>query len=343
MTRFNRLVPPPESSRSPHAKEPRQCRPRPREYRYNRLTWPEMNEAIAAPEAGDPAHRIDRAARPPSAAGRGYLPVRIASAWRSAGSAPDQVLVLPPVAYGLNLHHIDFPGTIHIEPEVFIAFCLNITKSVAYHGFRKILLVNGHGSNAPADRPGRAQDGAGDRVAVLRDRLLLVPAWRPSRRCGRSGSWPTPTNSRPRSTCTWPPSGSRWTRPVEDNDVMGRYRQLATARRPTSSASTTTGADGPRRRPRRPDQGHGREGPPHLRGRRRGLIALVDELRAWPIAERADHAHGAGAVADQVVDHAIAWRIREHGRSISWPFGPVSRLAALLAAQYSGVTFNLLA
>jgi creatinine amidohydrolase len=63
--------------------------------------------------------------------------------------ASDRVLVLPPVPYGLNLHHIDFPGTIHVEPEVFIAFCLNVTKSVAYHGFHKILLVNGHGSNAP--------------------------------------------------------------------------------------------------------------------------------------------------------------------------------------------------
>ena len=30
------------------------------------------------------------------------------------------MLVLPPIAYGLNMHHIDFPGTIHIEPEVFI-------------------------------------------------------------------------------------------------------------------------------------------------------------------------------------------------------------------------------
>src|SRR5437773_12382542 len=63
--------------------------------------------------------------------------------------AADRVLVLPPIAYGLNLHHIDFPGTIHIEPETFIAFCLNITKSVAYHGFERILLVNGHGSNGP--------------------------------------------------------------------------------------------------------------------------------------------------------------------------------------------------
>jgi creatinine amidohydrolase len=32
---------------------------------------------------------------------------------------------------------------------VFIDFCVNITKSVAYHGFEKILVVNGHGSNAP--------------------------------------------------------------------------------------------------------------------------------------------------------------------------------------------------
>jgi len=61
--------------------------------------------------------------------------------------AADRVLVLPPVSFGLNRHHLDFPGTIHVEPEAFIAFCLSITKSVAYHGFEKILIVNGHGSN----------------------------------------------------------------------------------------------------------------------------------------------------------------------------------------------------
>ena len=63
--------------------------------------------------------------------------------------APDKILVLPPITDGLNLLHIDFPSTVYIEPETFIAFCLNITMSVAYHGFEKILLVSGHGSNAP--------------------------------------------------------------------------------------------------------------------------------------------------------------------------------------------------
>jgi creatinine amidohydrolase len=118
------------------------------EYRYNRLTWAEMNDAIAMnkvillPTGSTEQH------------GR-HLPLDVdvflaESVCLEVGRrAPDKVLVLPPIAYGLNFHHIDFPGTIHIEPEVFIAFCLNITKSVAYHGFTKILLVNGHGSNTP--------------------------------------------------------------------------------------------------------------------------------------------------------------------------------------------------
>jgi creatinine amidohydrolase len=120
----------------------------PTEYRYNRLTWAEMNDAIAAqkliilPTASTEQH------------GK-HLPLDVdlflcESVCLAVGRrAADRVLVLPAVAYGLNLHHIDFPGTIHIEPETFIAFCLNITKSVAYHGFQKILIVNGHGSNSP--------------------------------------------------------------------------------------------------------------------------------------------------------------------------------------------------
>jgi creatinine amidohydrolase len=118
------------------------------EYRFNRLTWPEMNDAIAAqklvilPTASTEQHGP-------------HLPLDVdtflcESVCMEVGRrAPDRVLVLPTIAYGLNLHHIDFPGTIHIEPETFVAFCLNITKSVAYHGFEKILLVNGHGSNGP--------------------------------------------------------------------------------------------------------------------------------------------------------------------------------------------------
>lgn len=117
-------------------------------YRYNLLTWPEMNDAIdmqklvILPTGSTEQH------------GR-HLPLDTdeflaESVCLEVGKrAPDRVLVLPPISYGLNKHHIDFPGTIHIEPDVFINFALNITKSVAYHGFQKILIVNGHGSNSP--------------------------------------------------------------------------------------------------------------------------------------------------------------------------------------------------
>jgi creatinine amidohydrolase len=118
------------------------------EYRYNRLTWEEMNQAIGMqklvilPTGSTEQHGP-------------HMPLDVdlflvESVCMEVGRrTPNKVLVMPPVAYGLNMHHIDFPGTVHIEPDVFIAFCLNVTKSVAYHGFRRILLVNGHGSNGP--------------------------------------------------------------------------------------------------------------------------------------------------------------------------------------------------
>ena len=61
---------------------------------------------------------------------------------------PDQVLLLPALPYGCEDHHMDFPGTITIRDNHLLDFVLDITKSVALHGFKKILIVNGHGSNA---------------------------------------------------------------------------------------------------------------------------------------------------------------------------------------------------
>ncbi|HET8522301.1 MAG TPA: creatininase family protein [Thermomicrobiales bacterium] len=118
------------------------------EYRYNRLTWAEMNEAIEMQKLVIlPTGSTEQHGR--------HLPIDVdlfltESICLEVGKrAPDKVLVLPPISYGLNLHHIDFPGTIHIEPQVFIAFAVNILKSVAYHGFEKMIVVNGHGSNQP--------------------------------------------------------------------------------------------------------------------------------------------------------------------------------------------------
>lgn len=60
--------------------------------------------------------------------------------------------------YGYTGHVMDFPGTINNDYRHFVDHVLDIVKSLAYHGFKKIILLNGHGSNMPnldlvADEP----------------------------------------------------------------------------------------------------------------------------------------------------------------------------------------------
>jgi creatinine amidohydrolase len=52
------------------------------------------------------------------------------------------------VAYGLDEHHMDFPGTISVDMQTLLAYLADVAISVSRHGFSHILIVNGHGSNA---------------------------------------------------------------------------------------------------------------------------------------------------------------------------------------------------
>jgi creatinine amidohydrolase len=261
----------------------------PTEYRYNRLTWPEMNEAIAAqklvilPTASTEQH------------GK-HLPLDVdlflcESVCLEVGRrAEGRVLVLPPIAYGLNLHHIDFPGTIHIEPDAFIAFCLSITKSVAYHGFQKMLIVNGHGSNTPLI----------DLVArktVLETRSLcfatnypafLLKAFEPIR---ESSVMAHADEFETSLYLHLAPERVRMEYAVEDNDRMGKYVSSdSTGNYPVRFNDfwgrwTQTGVHGD------PTRATAEKGRILFEAAVNGLVELVDELRAWPIAERQDMHH----------------------------------------------------
>jgi creatinine amidohydrolase len=102
---------------------------------------------------------------------------------------PDQLLVLPTVCYGYTGHVMDFPGTINNHFEHFIDHVLDIAKSLAYHGFKKILLLNGHGSNMPnLDLVARRANLETDAECILAAwwNLLTVdktflPRWRQSK------------------------------------------------------------------------------------------------------------------------------------------------------------------
>jgi creatinine amidohydrolase len=48
---------------------------------------------------------------------------------------------------GNSHHHIDFPGTISASPRVYMDMLIDLAENMIYHGFRRIVFVNGHGGN----------------------------------------------------------------------------------------------------------------------------------------------------------------------------------------------------
>ena len=64
----------------------------------------------------------------------------------------EPVLVLPMLWTGVSEHHMSFGGTITLDMATFSAVVEGIVKSVVRHGFRRVVLLNGHGGNENALR-----------------------------------------------------------------------------------------------------------------------------------------------------------------------------------------------
>jgi creatinine amidohydrolase/Fe(II)-dependent formamide hydrolase-like protein len=74
-----------------------------------------------------------------------YLARKVAEA-----CAHPKPLVLPVVAYGVSYHHSEFKGTLSIRNESLSSLIYDIGMSAAANGVRKLVIINGHGGNAPA-------------------------------------------------------------------------------------------------------------------------------------------------------------------------------------------------
>src|SRR5919199_1161184 len=62
---------------------------------------------------------------------------------------PLGVPVLPVLAYGLTPYFGAYPGSPTLRVETFLAVLRDLLDSLRAQGFRRILLLNGHGGNAP--------------------------------------------------------------------------------------------------------------------------------------------------------------------------------------------------
>ena len=117
-------------------------------HRYAEMSWPECRDAIAAGKVAVlPVATYED---------HGYhLPidtdVLLATeiCERAVARIPAEAVLIPPVSHGYSPHHMDFPGTITIGWETFTHYVRDVCTSLAQHGFTRILIVNGHGSNTP--------------------------------------------------------------------------------------------------------------------------------------------------------------------------------------------------
>ncbi len=73
---------------------------------------------------------------------------------------PEGVPVLPALPFGLTPTFTAYPGTINLRMTTYLALVRDVLDALRDQGFRRILLVNGHGGNAPA--AGLAQEWVGE-------------------------------------------------------------------------------------------------------------------------------------------------------------------------------------
>ncbi|MCB0153605.1 MAG: creatininase family protein, partial [Anaerolineae bacterium] len=140
------------------------------QYLYAKLTWPElrqaaeMNKVIVLPVGSTEQH------------GK-HLPIDVDNflinnlALTAGQRAPDKILVAPLIPYGFNVHAFDFPGTMHVPRDPFVDYVVDVCKSFSYHGFKRIILYDGHGSNMPP------LNLAARRVALETDAMCACLIW----------------------------------------------------------------------------------------------------------------------------------------------------------------------
>jgi creatinine amidohydrolase len=84
----------------------------------------------------------------------GYLSlltdIKIPLALADAASQQTNVLVAPPLNFGCSPYFLYYPGTLSLRASTIMDVVEDLVCSAVQTGFRRILVINGHGGNSPA-------------------------------------------------------------------------------------------------------------------------------------------------------------------------------------------------
>jgi creatinine amidohydrolase len=75
--------------------------------------------------------------------------IKVPLALADSASQASGVLVAPPLNFGVSPYFLSYPGTLSLKVSTLIAAAEDIVRSAYGHGFRRILILNGHGGNSP--------------------------------------------------------------------------------------------------------------------------------------------------------------------------------------------------
>jgi len=143
----------------------------PEEIYLSKMTWPEVEERLKESDiaivivGSTEAHGL-------------HLPVETdfletcEITRRAAEKVADEVkpVIAPPIPYGVSRELMSFPGTITLQEETLRALLKDVCRSLIHHGFKKIVLMDGHGGNYPSidSTAGEVAEETGAIVAVVR-------------------------------------------------------------------------------------------------------------------------------------------------------------------------------
>jgi creatinine amidohydrolase len=83
------------------------------------------------------------------------------------------VLVAPTMPFGNSIHHMKFPGSITLTFDTLVDVYKEVCKSLISHGFKKIVMMNGHGGNSNA--LAQALREIRDETGVIAYSLMVFP------------------------------------------------------------------------------------------------------------------------------------------------------------------------